>query len=346
MKEWSYEMISKEIIDSAKQVDFPGVLTSLGVELEVNGNGYQSLQHDSLKIFRKNGIWLYKWWSRDGEVGDSIQYLQRYHNMDFIQAVKFLLNKSELNFRNHENFQEGKYEVKGSVCQMVENWRTKSWQVKAEKLVKYGRNNISSYLGEKTMLYLRNRRGLKEETIRKYNLGWLPSKNNMPSKLVIPCFNSKGGLIRVRFRIDESYSWEDKYRLLKGSNFDIPFPLGISSKKPVMIVESDLDGMLLSQESDEQIGELSLGSTSVELKPEMISYLNKRIPFVLICMDNDKSGREKTEKLRSQLKKCLDWPVEEKFGKDPGEAWKRMNIKLWIESGIKNIKSRQNLNIC
>jgi hypothetical protein len=87
-------MISKEIIEAAKRVYFPGVLMSLGVELEVNGNRYQLIQHDSLKIFQKNEIWLYKWYSQGGEVGDSIQYLQRYHNINFSQAVNLLLNRS------------------------------------------------------------------------------------------------------------------------------------------------------------------------------------------------------------------------------------------------------------
>ncbi|KPA12345.1 hypothetical protein MHK_007447, partial [Candidatus Magnetomorum sp. HK-1] len=43
-------MISKENIESAKRVDFPDVLKKMGVELEVNGNGYQLVQHDSLKF--------------------------------------------------------------------------------------------------------------------------------------------------------------------------------------------------------------------------------------------------------------------------------------------------------
>ena len=332
-------MISKETIELAKRGDFPDVLMNLGVKLKVNGNGYQLVQHDSLKIFRQNGIWLYKWWSRDGEVGDSIQYLQRYHNMNFIQAVKLMLNKSIVHMRHHEYFPEEREKLKlngngngnGNVYQKLENWLTNNWQLRAERIICYGINNILSHLGEKTIWYLINRRGLKLKTIRKYCLGWLPAKNNMPSKLVIPCYSSKGKLIRVRFRIDDSHA-EERYRLLKGSNFDMPFPIGISQKKPVIMVESDLDGILISQEADKRIGVLCLGSTSIELKPEVINYLNEKIPFVLICMDNDKSGREKTEKIKCQLINVLDWPVE--IGKDPGEAWKKMNIKLWIESGI------------
>jgi hypothetical protein len=198
---------------------------------------------------------------------------------------------------------------------------------------------MSNSLGEKYIRYLKNIRGLTLTTIKKYDLGCLPAKKNMSSKLVIPCYSSKGELIRVRFRMNGSNPEERKYRLLKGSNFDKPYPLSISTKKPVIIVESDLDGMLISQESGERIGVLCLGSTSVRLQPDVINYLNKRIPFVLISMDNDKSGRSKSVELKSQLEKYLDWPVVEVFGNDPGEVWKKMNIKLWIESGIKKYKT-------
>jgi hypothetical protein len=332
-------MISKEIIEAAKRVYFPGVLMSLGVELEVNGNRYQLIQHDSLKIFQKNEIWLYKWYSQGGEVGDSIQYLQRYHNINFSQAVNLLLNRSIQNQGHQEYFHKKRNKVDKNDCQRNKNWQTKNWQASSEQLVLYGKYNMSNSLGDKYIRYLKDIRGLTLTTIIKYNLGCLPAKKDMPSKLVIPCYSSKGKLIRVKFRMNGSYPEERKYRLLKGSNFDKPYPLGISPKKPVIIVESDLDGMLISQESGERIGVLCLGSTSVRLKPGIINYLNKRIPFVLISMDNDKSGRSKSVELKSHLENYLDWPVVEVFGNDPGEVWKKMSIKLWIESGIKKYET-------
>ncbi len=37
-----------------------------------------------------------------------------------------------------------------------------------------------------------------------------------------------------------------------------------------------------------------------------------------------------------ELPNAIDWPVPEKYGKDPGEAWKKINLEAWIEAGLKN----------
>jgi hypothetical protein len=117
---------------------------SLGVELEVNGNGYQLIQHDSLKIFQKNEIWLYKWYSQGGEVGDSIQYLQRYHNINFSQAVNLLLNRSIQNQGHQEYFHKKGTKVDKNDGQRNKNWQTKNWQASSEQLVLYGKYNMSN----------------------------------------------------------------------------------------------------------------------------------------------------------------------------------------------------------
>jgi hypothetical protein len=58
--------------------------------------------------------------------------------------------------------------------------------------------------------------------------------------------------------------------------------------------------------------------------------------IILISLDNDQSGKEKTTKLMNQLPNAIDWPVPEKYGKDPGEAWKRINLGAWIEAALRN----------
>ena len=83
-------MIPKDKIEMAKRADLPRVLQAMGIELVSNGKGYHLREHDSLKLFQQDGIWLYKWWSRHGEVGDGIQYLQRHYGMSFPGAVATL----------------------------------------------------------------------------------------------------------------------------------------------------------------------------------------------------------------------------------------------------------------
>lgn len=168
-------------------------------------------------------------------------------------------------------------------------------------------------------------------------LGWLPPKDNMPSKLVIPCYDSSSKLIRLRFRIDEPEPGKERYRISKGSCSHLPFPLGIQTERPVVIVESELDAILVAQEMRGKVGVLGLGTVSLNLTSAVVHYLNEKIPITLISLDNDRSGRMKTDVLKGKLSKAIDWPIPQKYGKDPGEGWKQMAIYQWIESGL-NIK--------
>jgi len=83
-------MIPQAQIEQAKRADLPTILLKLGFRLVPDGKGYCLLEHDSLKFFRQKGIWCYKWYSRNGEVGDGIYFLQRHAGMSFKEAVNLL----------------------------------------------------------------------------------------------------------------------------------------------------------------------------------------------------------------------------------------------------------------
>ena len=320
-------MIAKDQIKAAKRADLPGVLQSMGVDLVTEGHGYHFREHDSLKLFRLDGIWLYKWWSRGGEVGDGIQYLRRHCGMSFREAVKTLAGQAAT-FQN-----ERAYDLRRQLPQKP--WRSKKWQAESQKLIRAAQIYLWGPNGKERLSYLVHERGLSIDTIRRHGLGWLPARDHMPSKILIPCYDSRGGLIRIRFRIDRPKPGRERYRIRRGSNSCAPFPLGLISGKPVILVESELDAILIAQETGERVGVLSMGTTGAKLTPAMIGYLNEKIPVTLISLDNDQGGREKTARLMSELKIAIDWPVPEEYGKDPGEAWKRMSIGKWVQAGLR-----------
>lgn len=314
-------MIPKADIDAAKQAYLPGILCQLGIELVQNGNGYHFRSHDSLKLFQKNGIWLYKWWSRGGEVGDGIQYLQRHLGMTFQDAVATLSGSTQMNHAKTHS-------------PSLQPWLTEKWQMRSQKLIQVAVSHLWKPYGKECFLYLVEQRGLSPKTILDRRLGWLPQKNLMPAKLLIPAYNSRGRLIRIRFRIDKPEKDQERYRVCKGSNSYAPFPLSIKPGKPIAIVESDLDAILISQEAGELSGALSLGTTGNTLTPAMIHFFKEKIPLTLICLDNDNAGKILTTRLLNELPNSVNWSVPLKYGKDPGEAWKTMNIRKWIEQGI------------
>ncbi len=328
-------MIPKQHIEAAKRADLPRVLKGMGIEIVSNGKGYHLREHDSLKLFQQDGIWLYKWWSQGGEVGDGIQYLQRHCAMSFPEAVATLSGPiiSENSTPQHVGRHDSHCpESKKKPAQ----WKTKSWQTESEKLIRVAQAHLFGPNGKERVSYLVHKRGLHIDTIRQHQLGWLPARGQMPSKLLIPSYDSQGNLIRIRFRIDNPAPGQERYRISRGSNPNLPYPFGVSSHKPVTIVESELDAILIAQEAGDHVGVLAMGTTGAKLSPAMTRYLTDRIPIILISLDNDQSGKEKTTKLMNQLPNAIDWPVPEKYGKDPGEAWKRMNLRAWVDAGLRN----------
>ena len=328
-------MIPKQHIETAKRADLPRVLKGMGIEIVSKGKGYHLREHDSLKLFQQDGIWLYKWWSQGGEVGDGIQYLQRHYGMSFPEAVATLSGPiiSENSTPQHVGQHDSHCpESKKKPAQ----WKTKSWQTESEKLIRVAQAHLFGPNGKERVSYLVHERGLHIDTIWQHQLGWLPASRQMPSKLLIPSYDSEGNLIRIRFRIDNPAPGQERYRISRGSNPDSPYPLGVSSRKPVMIVESELDAILIAQEAGDPVGVLAMGTTGAKLSPAMTRYLTDRIPIILISLDNDQSGKEKTTSLMNQLPNAIDWPVHEKYGKDPGEAWKRINLRAWVDAGLRN----------
>lgn len=320
-------MMSKARIIKAKCADLPSVLQNRGIKLYRQGRSFCLAGHDSLKLFRYQGMWLYKWWSRNGEVGDGIQFLQRYCGVGFQDAVAELSGSVLCTSRDGAQYQKQ---------QMPESWSSIRWLKKAERLVDAAAANLFDPRAVQSLEYLTGHRGLLRQTIRERRIGWLPARAYMPSKIVIPCYNSKGRLMRVRFRMDQPKPNQCRYRIMKGSNPSSSFPLGLSPDKPVLWLESELDGMLIHQEAGNFIGVLALGSAANRLGPDVMQYLRKKIALNLICLDNDNCGKRRTWQILQQLPNAVKWTVPEAFGKDPGEAWMHIDIADWVRKGIKS----------
>jgi DNA primase len=150
----------------------------------------------------------------------------------------------------------------------------------------------------------------------------------IPAGLVIPCF-SDGGPIRIRIRRENPAN--GRYVTVSGS---VKRPMILGTLNRVIVVESDLDAILVSQESGDLVSVISLGSVSHRPDAETHTYL-KDASIILLALDYDQAGA-------SQMKWWADhygakvkrWPVS--AGKDPGEAYQsEVNIRQWIEAGLK-----------
>lgn len=144
----------------------------------------------------------------------------------------------------------------------------------------------------------------------------------IPRGIIIPCFNSKKEVIRVRIRrpkqdLQDSKIASIRYYVLPGSSID---PLVIFPERKVfVVVESELDAVMLSRFVGTVAGVIALGSA--QAKPTKYVYeLLRKAELIMILLDKDSAGRDNYLKFWAKLFKNsqeVDLPV----GKDPGEAF-------------------------
>ena len=87
-------MVKKKFTDEqlqrASSIDLVSMLQSQGEKLKKQGRVYRWMRYDSTVIDRN------RWFRHSREVGGGpIQFMQHFYNMDFVSAVKYLLNGEE-----------------------------------------------------------------------------------------------------------------------------------------------------------------------------------------------------------------------------------------------------------
>jgi DNA primase len=199
-------------------------------------------------------------------------------------------------------------------------------------------------------------RHLTSETIAMFEIGWNPQdkwelrdrwgfalderessggkKVWLPKGLVIPCkYAGQVSGIVIRRKDWQKNSLEPKYVVTSGGT--IGLKIFSNSGRPVIVVESALDAILLWQEVRDLVDVLALGTARRNIDQATQNYLNNA-PLVLVSLDYDETGMRAAKAWR-QYRNAQYWPVPE--GKDIGDiADKHGLIRQWVELGI-----RQNL---
>jgi len=273
--------------------------------------------------------------------GDAVNYLIRKHGIGYRDACRQL----DVSPGSYERPVIRQWQPKATMSEPAEIWREKAKDVmlSCQKTL---------FENSEVMAWLQAERGLNPGTVQKYGLGWndkdlyeirsswgLPDELNhktgkakkiwIPSGLIIPCFDADGRVIRIRVRRN-AQDCDSRYVVVTGSNMRaMAF---WQEQLAVAIVESELDGILLSQEAGDFIGIIALGSA--QSKPD--SQLHKRFmqaETVLVCLDNDKAGMDSTWRFWSKYKQFVCWPTI--TGKDVTEMMNAgVSIREWVKAGL------------
>jgi len=154
----------------------------------------------------------------------------------------------------------------------------------------------------------------------------------VPRGIVIPGFKS-GQVYRIRIRRpkpDIESKKTSKYYIVPGSGMA---PMSIEpDQKALVVVESELDGMLVARRAGAISGVVALGSAATKPGADVYPYLRKALR-VLVALDFDAAGLKAWKWWQKYFDNAKQWPVPE--GKDPGEAYEKgIDIKEWVKSGL------------
>jgi DNA primase len=211
-------------------------------------------------------------------------------------------------------------------------------------------------LKEPSVISQLEQRGLTIEVIKRFRLGWnpknlfdqrarwglapetkengLPKRQWLPKGIVIPSFqNSHPTKIKIRRSDWVNEDALPKYVEVSGST-QSPSVYGDSSR-PVIIVESELDAILIQQEASDLVCSVALGGVSKKPDVELHEQL-KRAPLILLSLDFDDPGKARYSFWMRQYLNLRPWPAP--YFKSPGDALEKSHINMlsWVKGGLSN----------
>ncbi len=244
-----------------------------------------------------------RWWCRIcGKSGDSIQYLIDVRGLSYPEAC----NAIGIEIRKRGALTRSRSSEKPVFVPKETQMPSLQWQEKAAAFLASTGRVLRTDTGRVARRFLHGR-GLADETIEGARLGWNPEdvyeareawdlpparrddgrmkRLWLPAGLVIPAMD-QDLVVRLRIRRKDPGDGA-RYILVPGS---VVAPMRfIQDHEAVVIVESELDGLLLYQEAGDLIDVMAMGSVSA--RPDAAAHEALiRADLILIALDSDKAG--------------------------------------------------------
>lgn len=295
------------------------------------------------------------WCRQCGCGGDAIQFLRDFEGLTFRQACERLGQK--LPDSKDLGMRQPKKQADAWVPRDPAEPET-SWNKKAQALVIWASEKL---IENKTQMEWLAARGIGEETVMRFWLGWLTedvyrsreswgmaSVTNeetgkerplwFPKGLVIPWFNAAGDVVKLRIRRpDPIRSGDKKYYFVPGgasvTTLIRPGNTGrIVRREVYVVVESELDALLIAEEAGDFCGAVALGSNSAHPDVQSAKILQSAV-VILNALDFDAAGSSQREWWKTHFPQSRRWPAPR--AKDPGDAYKAgVDIRQWIIAGL------------
>ncbi len=274
--------------------------------------------------------------------GDAIQFCRDFFDMSFQEASSIVGKNASEKWLVDRPFASRFKEV---ITPPI------SWKSKAAKFIARCHDRL---LVDKTALSQMMARGLSLKTVERFQIGWNPSqvyerreqwgldkkviedkekKLFLPKGIVIPSFSEELPC-KIKIRCadwSEGVSYGKYYEIPGSSNRISVF--GNTSKKIIVLVESELDAILTIQEAGDLCCCIALGGAQKRPDEETHQWLRAK-SFIMFALDFDDSGKKEFNFWNNTYPNLKAWPVPKE--KSPGDAHGAgVNLHAWIDSGLK-----------
>jgi DNA primase len=216
-----------------------------------------------------------------GRSGDVIDWIREREGLSFREACQQLGAMEPMAVSNPTTHTEP---VASSMPSAV-------WQERAQTVVSTCQSALGSDAGAKARAWL-NRRGLVDETLQGWQLGFNPRNQKIaglwvPRGIVIPCLAAgRAWYLKVR-----RAAGQPKYTQVRGGQVALFGTDTLPGRDVAVVTEGEFDAMLLQQEVGDLAGVVTLGSASARLPDAWVPYL-LGVQRLLIAYDADAAGAE------------------------------------------------------
>jgi hypothetical protein len=226
------------------------------------------------------------------------------------------------------------------------------WHKKAEEFVAQAHEHLMN--DTEVLAWLHEKRGISAEGARRFKLGlnsdgkyfrpresWglptLKNQNGKPKKLWLPrglvipyIVDDRVQRIRIRRpKSDLKEPADPPYYFVPGSSPAIML-IG-KNMKAYMVVESELDGILIAQAAGDLVGVMAMGTATSKPDEQCAVHLSKA-EDILVSLDSDTAGNNGSDWWLDAYCQAVRWHM--RCGKDPGEMFKKVDVRQWVLAGL------------
>lgn len=271
-----YKKFSDEQIQRANNVDLIDMLQRQGEKLKKVGRVYRWMRYDSTVIYGQ------KWFRHSRQIGGGpIQFMKHFYNMDFVDAVKYILGGEDgAEFAQTEWKEYVKPEFK--VPKFSNNMhRTFAYLIQTRKI---DADVVRFFVKEKKIL----------ETADYHNVAFVGYDENGEMQQAHLRSTQSG----KRFFMDVDGSDKQYYFRYVGKGND------------VFVFEAPIDMLsyiTMNKENWQEHSYVCLGGVAIYALDNILES-NPNIQTVHMCVDNDKRGDETAERIGKELtERNIEW---------------------------------------